>query len=89
MDVSIGAQGQKILKNRRKSKGRFWIFPESYEKAKPENEMNTVMMVEVLESSMNNPYSVSLDKPRFNYDPDNKKEFQVSLPVSHTQIKHC
>lgn len=86
MDVSIGAQGQKDPEKSQEVEGE-WVLDisrESYEKAKPENEMNTVMMVEVLESLMNNPYSVSLDKPRFNYDPDNKKEFQVSLPVSYT-----
>ena len=86
MDVSIGAQGERDPNVSQEVEGE-WVLDiskESYEKAKPENEMNTVMMVEVLESLMNNPYSVSLDKPKFNYDPDNKKEFQISLPVNYT-----
>ena len=62
---------------------RGWVSKEDYENAKPENEMNTVMMVEVLENLMNNPYTVNLDKPKFNYDPQNKKEFQVQLPVNY------
>ena len=32
---------------------------------------------------MSNPYAVNLEKPQFNYDPENKKEFQVLLPVNY------
>ena len=59
------------------------ISQDDYEKAKPENEMNTTMMVEVLGNLMSNPYAVNLEKPQFNYDPENKKEFQVLLPVNY------
>ena len=85
LDVSIGAQGQVDPDVSREIEGE-WVLDlskEDYENAKPENEMNTVMMVEVLENLMNNPYTVSLDKPKFNYDPQNKKEFQVQLPVNY------
>ena len=85
LDVSIGAQGQVNSDESIEIEGE-WILDfskEDYENAKPENEMNTVMMVEVLENLMNNPYTVSLDKPKFNYDPQNKKEFQVQLPVNY------
>ena len=85
LDVSIGAQGQINPDESREIEGE-WVLDfskEDYENAKPENEMNTVMMVEVLENLMNNPYTVSLDKPKFNYDPQNKKEFQVQLPVNY------
>ena len=85
LDVSIGAQGQVNPDESIEIEGE-WILDfskEDYENAKPENEMNTVMMVEVLENLMNNPYTVSLDKPKFNYDPQNKKEFQVQLPVNY------
>ena len=85
LDVSIGAQGQINPDESQEIEGE-WVLDfskEDYENAKPENEMNTVMMVEVLENLMDNPYSVSLDKPTFNYDPQNKKEFQVQLPVNY------
>ena len=85
LDVSIGAQGQIDPDESQEIEGE-WVLDfskEDYENAKPENEMNTVMMVEVLENLMDNPYSVSLDKPTFNYDPQNKKEFQVQLPVNY------
>ena len=85
LDISSGAQGEIDPSESREIKGE-WVLDfskEDYENAKPENEMNTVMMVEVLENLMNNPYTVSLDKPKFNYDPQNKKEFQVQLPVNY------
>ncbi len=85
LDVSIGAQGQINPDESREIEGE-WVLDfskEDYENAKPENEMNTVMMVEVLENLMNNPYTVNLDKPKFSYDPQNKKEFQVQLPVNY------
>ena len=85
LDVSIGAQGQINPYESREIEGE-WVLDfskEDYENAKPENEMNTVMMVEVLENLMNNPYTVNLDKPKFSYDTQNKKEFQVQLPVNY------
>ena len=85
LDISSGAQGEIDPSESREIEGE-WVLDfskEDYENAKPENEMNTVMMVEVLENLMNNPYTVSLDKPKFNYDPQNKKEFQVQLPVNY------
>ena len=85
LDISSGAQGEIDPTESREIEGE-WVLDfskEDYENAKPENEMNTVMMVEVLENLMNNPYTVSLDKPKFNYDPQNKKEFQVQLPVNY------
>ena len=85
LDVSIGAQGQINPYESREIEGE-WVLDfskEDYENAKPENEMNTVMMVEVLENLMNNPYTVNLDKPKFSYDTQNKKELQVQLPVNY------
>ena len=85
LDVSIGARGQTDPDASQEIEGE-WVLDissDNYEKAKPENQMNTSMMVEVLGNLMNNPYMVSLEKPKFNYDPQNKKEFQVSLPVNY------
>jgi len=85
LDVSIGARGQIDPNASQEIEGE-WVLDissDNYEKAKPENQMNTSMMIEVLGNLMNNPYMVSLEKPKFNYDPQNKKEFQVSLPVNY------
>ena len=63
-----------------------WILDieeDSYENARPENEFNTTIMVEVLEKLMSNPYEIKLEKPAFNFDPDNKKEFQIALNVNY------
>ena len=85
LDVSIGARGQADPDASQEIEGE-WVLDisqDNYENAKPENQMNTSMMVEVLGNLMSNPYMVSLEKPKFNYDPQNKKEFQVSLPVNY------
>ena len=85
LDVSIGARGQTDPRASQEIEGE-WVLDisqDNYENAKPENQMNTSMMVEVLGNLMSNPYMVSLEKPKFNYDPQNKKEFQVSLPVNY------
>jgi len=85
LDVSIGARGQTDPDASQEIEGE-WVLDisqDNYENAKPENQMNTSMMVEVLGNLMRNPYMVSLEKPKFNYDPQNKKEFQVSLPVNY------
>ena len=60
-----------------------WILDieeDSYENARPENEFNTTIMVEVLEKLMSNPYEIKLEKPVFNFDPD--KCFEVILASS-------
>ena len=59
------------------------LSKDSYEDSRPENEFNTSIMVDVLGNLMSNPYQVKLDRPQFNYDPDNRKEFQISLPVNY------
>ena len=85
LDVSIGARGQTDPDASQEIEGE-WVLDisqDNYENAKPENQMNTSMMIEVLGNLMSNPYMVSLEKPKFNYDPQNKKEFQVSLPVNY------
>jgi len=85
LDVSIGARGQTDPDASQEIEGE-WVLDisqDNYENAKPENQMNTSMMVEVLGNLMSNPYMISLEKPKFNYDPQNKKEFQVSLPVNY------
>lgn len=88
LDMNIGARGEISKKDSREEDGE-WVLDisqDSYEDARPENRFNTNMMVEVLGNLMSNPYQVKLEKPKFNFDPKNKKEFQVSLKINY-QLK--
>ena len=88
LDLNIGARGEEDPKALREENGE-WVLDiskDNYEDSRPENEFNTAMMVDVLGNLMSNPYQVKLDRPQFNYDPDNRKEFQISLPVQY-QLK--
>tara|TARA_Y100000590_G_scaffold17598_4_gene21108 strand:- start:25570 stop:26862 length:1293 start_codon:yes stop_codon:yes gene_type:complete len=88
LDLNIGARGEEDPKALREENGE-WVLdisPKSYEDSRPENQFNTTMMVDVLGNLMSNPYEVKLERPKFNYDPDNRKEFQISLPVQY-QLK--
>ena len=88
LDLNIGARGDEDPKALREENGE-WVLDisqKSYEDSRPENQFNTTMMVDVLGNLMSNPYEVKLERPQFNYDPDNRKEFQISLPVQY-QLK--
>ena len=85
MDISIGARGEVDPKDSREDEGE-WVLDiskDNYEDSRPENQLNTSMMVEVLANLMDSPYQVKLERPQFNYDTKNKKEFQVVLPVNY------
>ena len=85
MDISIGARGEMDPKDSREDEGE-WVLDiskDNYEDYRPENQLNTSMMVEVLANLMDSPYQVKLERPQFNYDTKNKKEFQVVLPVNY------
>ena len=85
MDISIGARGELDPKDSREDDGE-WVLDiskDNYEDSRPENQLNTSMMVEVLAKLMDSPYQVKLERPQFNYDTKNKKEFQVVLPVNY------
>lgn len=88
LDLNIGARGEEDPKALREEDGE-WVLDisqKSYEDSRPENQFNTTMMVDVLGNLMSNPYQVKLERPQFNYDPDNRKEFDISLPVQY-QLK--
>ena len=85
MDISVGARGEIDPKDSREDEGE-WVLvisKDNYEDSRPENQLNTSMMVEVLANLMDSPYQVKLERPQFNYDTKNKKEFQVVLPVNY------
>ena len=85
LDITIGARGEEDPNELREEDGE-WVLDLSrnnYADSRPENEFNTSIMVNVLGNLMANPYQVKLDRPKFNYDPDNRKEFQVNLSVNY------
>ncbi len=85
LDISIGARGEVSDKDLKEDNGE-WVLDFSknnYEDNRPENDLNTTMMIDVLNNLMESPYQVKLDRPQFNYDSNNKKEFQVVLNVDY------
>ena len=85
LDLNIGARGEIDPKGLREENGE-WVLDiskESYKDDRPENQINTHMMVDVLSNLMENPYQVKLERPQFNYDPENRKEFQIVMSVNY------
>ena len=85
LDLNIGARGEIDPKGLREENGE-WVLDiskDSYKDDRPENKINTHMMVDVLSNLMGNPYEVKLDPPQFNYDPKNRKEFQIVMSVNY------
>ena len=85
LDINIGARGEISDKDLKEDNGE-WVLDiskENYENNRPENDLNTAMMVDVLNNLMDSPYQVSLDRPTVNYDSKNKKEFEVVLNVNY------
>ncbi|MBT3479541.1 MAG: hypothetical protein HOA15_04670 [Candidatus Marinimicrobia bacterium] len=86
LDLNIGARGEVDSKELREEKGE-WILDigkDNYKDSRPENNINTNMMVEVLGNLMDNPYKVKITRPEFNYDPKNRKEFQIEMSVNYS-----
>ncbi|MEA1881294.1 MAG: hypothetical protein U9N31_02695 [Candidatus Marinimicrobia bacterium] len=85
LDLNIGARGEVDPKGLREEEGE-WILDlskDNYESSRSENNFNTNMMVEILGHLMDNPYKVNLERPQFNYDPENRKEFQIEMAVNY------
>ena len=85
LDINIGARGEVSDKDLKEDNGE-WVLDistDNYENNRPENDLNTAMMVDVLNNLMDSPYQVSFDRPTFNYDSKNKKEFEVVLNVNY------
>ena len=85
LDLNIGARGEIDPKGLREENGE-WVLDiskDSYKDDRPENKVNTHMMVDVLSNLMGNPYEVKLESPQFNYDPKNRKEFQIVISVNY------
>lgn len=53
-------------------------------KPNPENDENTDLLKKVVDNLTNHPYSVSLKKPEFILDKENRDEMVVQFPVTYT-----
>ena len=58
------------------------------EQENPENDINTRMLIQVLENLTTSPYKVRLSKPRFEYDTENDDQMNVVLPVTYSLKEH-
>ncbi len=53
------------------------------EEENPENDVNTDILVGVIETLTKNPYRVKMEKPRFEYDTENDDNMKVIFPVTY------
>ncbi|MFQ6612924.1 MAG: hypothetical protein ACE5D2_07460 [Fidelibacterota bacterium] len=86
MDLTIGARGVVDTTGVREKDGE-WILDismEPYRQDNPKNTANTNIMLNVLNNLMNQPYQVNISKPKFEYDPGDRKKFNVILPVNYS-----
>jgi len=58
------------------------------EQENPENDINTRMLIQVLENLTTSPYKVRLSKPKFEYDTENDDQMNVVLPVTYSLKEH-
>jgi len=86
MDFTIGARGVVDSTGVQEKDGE-WVLDismEPFHKDNPENRANTNIMLNVLNNLMNQPYHVEIEKPKFEFDPGDRKKFNVVLPVSYS-----
>ena len=64
-----------------------WVLDlnvDNQEQENAENEINTNMLLQVLDNLTTSPYSVKLSKPRFEYDTGNDEQMNVVLSVTYS-----
>ena len=68
-----------------------WVLDlnvDNQEQENQENDVNTRMLIQVLENLTTSPYKVTLSKPRFEYDTENDDQMNVVLPVTYSLKEH-
>jgi TolB-like protein len=86
LDKLVGARGVVDTTGVREKDGE-WVLDismEPFHKDNPENTANTNIMLNVLNNLMSQPYHVEIEKPKFEFDPGDRKKFNVILPVSYS-----
>jgi|TARA_B100000959_G_scaffold50353_1_gene52194 hypothetical protein len=90
MDIAIGARD--IAKpNETFKEGEEWVLDlgsSAQPSYNPENDANTLMLVNVLDDLMASPYNVEIQKPIFEYDEKNAKIMNVSISIEYSLKGH-
>jgi len=89
MDFAIGARGE--VKEGVVELKDEWVLDlgsSSQPSYNPENDANTLMLLDVLDDLMASPYDVNIQKPTFEYDVENKKLMNVSINIVYSLKKH-
>ena len=90
MDIAIGARD--IAKpNETFKEGEEWVLDlgsSAQPSYNPENDANTLMLVNVLDDLMASPYNVEIQKPIFEYDEKNAKIMNVSINIEYSLKGH-
>jgi len=87
MDIAIGVRGEIEDFELREIGSGEWVMDISMDNKiadNPEKRENTNIMVDVINTLMENPYEVNLSRPSFEFNPENRKEFNVVLKVDYS-----
>ncbi len=90
MDYVIGARGKPDPSEPKLEEGE-WVLDirgQDYTKENPELKANTDLLMNVLDDLTEAPYHVSLSKPKFEYDEDDRMKMTVVLPVTYALKEH-
>ncbi len=90
MDLVIGARGKPSADDPVVKDGE-WVLDisgEDFTRENPELSGNTQMLMKVLDDLTNSPYNITLLKPRFEYDQDQRDRMNVILPVKYALKEH-
>ena len=86
MDLVIGARSLPS-KDESFKEGEEWVLDlgnSSQPSYNPENDANTLMLMNVLDDLMASPYNVEIQKPIFEYDEENAKIMNVSINIEYS-----
>ena len=90
MDLVIGARDVASPDDSFKE-GEEWVLDlgsSSQPSYNPENDANTLMLMNVLDDLMGSPYNVVIQKPLFEFDEEDAKTMHVSIAVEYSLKDH-
>lgn len=90
MDLVIGARGV-INKDESFKEGEEWVLDlgsSAQPSYNPENDANTLMLMDVLDDLMSSPYNVVIKNPSFEFDEENTKSMNVSIHIEFSLKDH-
>ncbi|MEE8335728.1 MAG: hypothetical protein V3S48_04775 [Candidatus Neomarinimicrobiota bacterium] len=91
MDIAIGVRHEADVFEPREVGSGEWVMDVSMDPHiadNPQKRENTGIMVDVINTLMENPYRVNLSRPAFEFNPENRKEFNVVLKVDYSLKGH-